>query len=44
MLLPGVKVQTSGSSDGFPIEAMQITQFKRETFELQGSVIQAPAR
>jgi branched-chain amino acid transport system substrate-binding protein len=44
MLLPGVKVQTSGSGDGFPIEAMQITQFKRETFELQGSVIQAPAQ
>jgi len=44
MLLPGVKVQTSGNSDGFPIEAMQITQFKGETFQLQGNVIQAPAQ
>jgi branched-chain amino acid transport system substrate-binding protein len=44
MLLPGVKVQTGGSSDGFPIEAMQITQFKGENFELQGTVIQAPAQ
>jgi branched-chain amino acid transport system substrate-binding protein len=44
MLLPGVKVQTNGTSDGFPIEAMQITQFKGEHFELQGSVIQAPAQ
>jgi hypothetical protein len=37
-------VQTSGNSDGFPIEAMQITQFKGETFQLQGNVIQAPAQ
>jgi branched-chain amino acid transport system substrate-binding protein len=44
MLLPGVKVQTNGTSDGFPIEAMQITQFKGENFQLQGSVIQAPAQ
>src|SRR6266540_3570088 len=44
MLLPGVKVQTNGTTDGFPIEAMQVTQFKGENFELQGSVIQAPAQ
>jgi hypothetical protein len=44
MLLPGVKVQTNGTTDGFPIEAMQITQFKGENFELQGNVIQAPAQ
>ncbi len=43
MLLPGIKVQTNGTSDGFPIEAMQVTQFKGERFELQGEVIQAPA-
>jgi len=44
MLLPGVKVQTNGTTDGFPIEAMQVTQFNGENFELQGSVIQAPAQ
>jgi len=44
MLLPGVKVQTNGTTDGFPIEAMQVTQFNGENFELQGNVIQAPAQ
>ncbi|HEU4400232.1 MAG TPA: ABC transporter substrate-binding protein [Actinomycetota bacterium] len=44
LLLPGIKVQTNGTSDGFPIEAMQVTQFKGENFELQGTVIQAPAQ
>lgn len=41
MLLPGVKVQTDGTTDGYPIEAMQITQFQGEVFHLVGSVIQA---
>ncbi|HVD14495.1 MAG TPA: ABC transporter substrate-binding protein [Actinomycetota bacterium] len=44
LLLPGIKVQTSGSSDGYPIEAMQITQFKGENFQLQGEVIQAASQ
>ena len=44
LLLPGVKVQTNGSSDGYPIEAMQITQFKDENFQLQGEVIQAASQ
>jgi branched-chain amino acid transport system substrate-binding protein len=44
LLLPGVKVQTSGPSDGYPIEAMQITQFKDENFQLQGEVIQASSQ
>jgi branched-chain amino acid transport system substrate-binding protein len=43
LLLPGIKVQT-GSSDGYPIEAMQITQFKDENFQLQGEVIQASSQ
>jgi branched-chain amino acid transport system substrate-binding protein len=41
MLLPGIKVQTNGDSDGYPIEAMQITQFQGQVFHLQGNVIQA---
>jgi hypothetical protein len=44
LLLPGVKVQTNGSSDGYPIEAMQIAQFKDENFQLQGEVIQAASQ
>ena len=44
MLLPDIKVQTNGTSDGYPIEAMQVSQFKGQTFQLQGSVIQAPAQ
>jgi branched-chain amino acid transport system substrate-binding protein len=43
LLLPGIKVQT-GSGDGYPIEAMQITQFKDENFQLQGEVIQASSQ
>jgi branched-chain amino acid transport system substrate-binding protein len=43
MLLPGIKVQTSGTSDGYPIEAMQIAKFEGENYQLVGSVIQAPA-
>jgi len=43
MLLPGIKVQTSGTTDGYPIEAMQIAKFEGENYQLEGSVIQAPA-
>lgn len=43
MLLPGIKVQTSGTADGYPIEAMQVTTFEGENYKLVGSVIQAPA-
>jgi len=44
LLLPGIKVQTSGTSDGYPIEAMQVQRFQGENFELVGSVIQAGAQ
>jgi branched-chain amino acid transport system substrate-binding protein len=44
MLLPGIKVQTSGTGDGYPIEAMQVQEFKGENFTLVGSVIQAQAQ
>ncbi len=44
LLLPGIKVQTKGTSDGYPIEAMQVTQFKGDIFHLQGEVIQAAAQ
>jgi branched-chain amino acid transport system substrate-binding protein len=42
ILLPGIKVQTSGNDDGYPIEAMQIQRFEGENWKLQGDVIQAP--
>jgi branched-chain amino acid transport system substrate-binding protein len=42
ILLPGIKVQTNGSEDGYPIEAMQIMRFEGENWKLQGDVIQAP--
>jgi branched-chain amino acid transport system substrate-binding protein len=41
ILLPGIKVETS-STDGYPIEAMQIMRFEGENWKLQGEVIQAP--
>jgi branched-chain amino acid transport system substrate-binding protein len=44
LLLPGIKVKTDGTNDGFPIEAMQIARFQGETFHLVGSVIQAPSQ
>jgi branched-chain amino acid transport system substrate-binding protein len=40
-LLPGVKVTTSGSEDGYPIEAMQIQRFEGENWKLLGDVIKA---
>jgi branched-chain amino acid transport system substrate-binding protein len=42
ILLPGIKVQTDGTEDGYPIEAMQIMRFEGENWKLQGDVIQAP--
>jgi branched-chain amino acid transport system substrate-binding protein len=41
MLLPGIKVQTNGEDDGYPIQAMQIMKFNGENWELQGDVIQS---
>jgi branched-chain amino acid transport system substrate-binding protein len=41
MLLPGIKVQTSGEEDGYPIQAMQIMEFNGENWDLQGEVIQS---
>jgi branched-chain amino acid transport system substrate-binding protein len=43
MLLPGVKVKTSGMTDGFPIEAMQVAEFEGENYKLVGNVIEAAA-
>ena len=42
ILLPGIRVETGGSQDGYPIEAMQIMRFEGENWKLQGEVIQAP--
>jgi branched-chain amino acid transport system substrate-binding protein len=42
ILLPGIKVETNGTEDGYPIEAMQIMRFEGENWKLQGEVIQAP--
>ncbi len=38
MLLPGVTMDT-GQGDGFPIESMQLMEFKGERWELMGEVI-----
>lgn len=43
ILLPGVKVKTSGESDGYPLEAMQIMQFNGKNWKLQGEVQEASA-
>ena len=42
ILLPDVELKTSGTEDGYPIEAMQIMRFEGENWKLQGEVIQAP--
>ena len=44
MLLPGIKVQMDGESDGYPIEAMQIMEFDGTNWKLQGDVIEASAK
>jgi branched-chain amino acid transport system substrate-binding protein len=38
LLLPGIRINTSGS-DFFPIEQMQMAQFKGDSFELFGQII-----
>jgi len=43
ILLPGVEVKTSGESDGYPIEAMQIIQFDGKNWRRQGKVEEASA-
>ena len=43
MLLPGIRVTTSGEEDGYPIQAVQIMQFNGENWELQGEVIESGA-
>jgi branched-chain amino acid transport system substrate-binding protein len=42
ILLPGINVKLDGTSDGFPIEAMQIEKFQGQNWKLQGKVVQAP--
>ena len=42
ILLPGIDVETSGTKDGYPIEALQIMKFEGENWKLEGDVIQAP--
>jgi branched-chain amino acid transport system substrate-binding protein len=42
ILLPGIEVKTSGTQDGYPIEATQIQRFQGENWQLVGEVIQAP--
>jgi branched-chain amino acid transport system substrate-binding protein len=42
ILLPGINVKLDGTSDGFPIEAMQIEKFEGKNWKLQGKVVQAP--
>ena len=43
LLLPGIKVQTGGTGDPYPIEAMQISRFEGEDWKLTGEVIEAPS-
>ena len=43
LMLPGITVKTSGDSDPYPIEAMQISRFTGEGYVLEGEVIQAPS-
>ena len=43
ILLPGVDVKTSGETDGYPLEAMQIQQFDGKNWQLQGEVQEASA-
>ena len=34
ILLPGIKVETKGTEDSYPIEAMQIQRFEGENWKL----------
>ncbi len=38
LLLPGVKINTS-PTDFYPIQSVQLSRFKGETFELFGNVL-----
>jgi branched-chain amino acid transport system substrate-binding protein len=42
ILLPGIRVKSHGTEDGYPIEATQIQRFEGENWKLVGDVIQAP--
>jgi branched-chain amino acid transport system substrate-binding protein len=42
ILLPGIRVKTNGTEDGYPIEATQIQRFEGDNWKLIGDVIQAP--
>jgi branched-chain amino acid transport system substrate-binding protein len=41
LMLPGISIKTDGTSDPYPIEAMQIAKFSGTNFVLEGQVIQA---
>lgn len=44
LLLPGIKLNTSGTTDAFPIEAMQLFVFKGESYVPTGKVISYEGR
>jgi branched-chain amino acid transport system substrate-binding protein len=44
LLLPGVKLNTNGTADAFPIEAMQLFVFKGESYVPTGGVISYEGR
>jgi branched-chain amino acid transport system substrate-binding protein len=44
LLLPGIKLNTHGAEDPFPIEAMQLFVFKGERYEPAGDVISYEGR
>jgi len=43
MLLPGIRIETEGQDDGYPIEAMQIQRFNGENWETEGKVVEPSA-
>ncbi len=43
LLLPGIKVQTS-PTDFYPIQSVQLSRFKGESWELFGDVLSSPAK
>jgi branched-chain amino acid transport system substrate-binding protein len=44
LALTGVNVKSDGDTDGFPIQALQLTKFEGEIFHLQGQVIDASTK
>jgi branched-chain amino acid transport system substrate-binding protein len=42
LLVPGIKVNTS-ATDFYPIQSVQMSRFKGETFELFGNILSAEA-